>query len=113
MDEWELPLIFQIGLSTNAVHTEDYRLTLAVDAIHPSNNYQSVNVGSELAFMEFLFVRGGYESLFLQDSEGGLVFGMGVNSTMLFSETIVKFDYSYKDFGRLQNVHTFALAVRF
>lgn len=113
MDEWELPLIFQIGLSANAVNTEDYRLTLAVDAIHPSNNYQSVNVGGELAFMEFLFIRGGYKSLFLLDSEGGLVFGLGVNSTMLFSATIVKFDYAFRDFGRLQNVHTFALAIRF
>jgi hypothetical protein len=113
MNEWELPLIFQIGVSANAINTEDYRLTLAVDAIHPSNNYQSLNVGGEFAFMEFLYIRGGYKALFLQDSEGGLVFGMGVNSTMLFSEAIVKFDYSFRDFGRLQNVHTFGLAVRF
>ncbi|MFC2084663.1 PorV/PorQ family protein [Bacteroidota bacterium] len=113
MDEWELPLIFQIGISTDPVKTENYRLTVAIDAIHPSNNYQSVNLGGELVFMEFLFFRGGFQSLFLQDSEGGLVVGLGVNSKMLFSETLVKFDYAYRDFGRLQNVHTFSLNVRF
>jgi hypothetical protein len=113
LNEWELPLIFQIGLSANAVKSENYRLTLAVDAVHPSNNYQSVNVGGELSFMEFLFIRGGYRALFLQDAEGGLVFGVGINSSVLFSQTIVKFDYAFRDFGRLQNVHTFALSVRF
>ncbi|PKL88246.1 MAG: hypothetical protein CVV23_11300 [Ignavibacteriae bacterium HGW-Ignavibacteriae-2] len=113
MDEWDLPLVFQIGVSTDVLQLENYKLVLAVDAIHPNNDYQSMNAGAEFAFNDYLFIRGGYQSLLLADSEGGLSFGMGVNSKMLFSDTIVKFDYAYRDFGRLENTHTFSLSIKY
>lgn len=113
LDSWELPLTFQIGVSTYAVNTEDYKLRVAVDAIHPNNDFESVNVGGEFTFMDFIVLRGGYQNLFLQDSEGGLSLGLGVNSKMLFSEAYVNFDYAYRDFGRLQNVHYFSVGVKF
>ncbi len=113
MDSWELPLIFQIGVSTNAINTEDYRLTIAADAIHPNNDFESVNVGGEFSFMGFISVRGGWQSLFLKDAEGGLSLGVGLNSRMLFSEAIVKFDYAYRDFGILKEVQVFSVALQF
>ena len=39
-----------IGVSTNAVKTDDYRLTIAADAIHPNNEYESMNFGLEASF---------------------------------------------------------------
>lgn len=113
LDSWDLPLNFQIGISTLPINTEDYKLTLAVDAIHPNNDYESVNVGGEFTFMNFLSLRGGYRSLFLKDSEGGLSLGIGVNSKLLFSQTAAFFDYAYRDFGRLQNVHIFSVSLKF
>ncbi len=113
MDSWELPLIFQIGVSTNAINTEDYRLTLAADAIHPNNDFESLNLGGEFSFMGFISLRGGWQSLFLKDAEGGMSLGLGLNSRMLFSEAIVKFDYAYRDFGRLNNIQVFSVAVQF
>jgi len=113
LNSWDLPLIFRIGVSTNAIQNDTYRFTLALDAIHPNNDYESLNVGGELAFMEFFLIRGGYNALFLKDGEGGLSLGVGVNSTMLFSEAIVQFDYAFRDFGRLQNVHMFSLEFKF
>lgn len=113
MDSWDLPLIFQIGISTKALNTHDYKLTLAADAIHPNNDYESMNVGAEFSFKDFIFIRGGYQSLFLKDSEGGLTLGLGVNTKMLFSNTIVSFDYAYRDFGRLEGVHTFSVDLKF
>jgi hypothetical protein len=113
LNSWDLPLIFRIGVSTNAIQNDTYRLTLALDAIHPNNDYESLNVGGEFAFMEFFLIRGGYSALFLKDGEGGLSLGVGVNSTMLFSEAIVQFDYAFRDFGRLQNVHMFSLEFKF
>jgi hypothetical protein len=113
MDSWELPLIFQIGVSTNAINTEDYRLTLAADAIHPNNDFESVNIGGEFSFMGFIIFRGGWQSLFLKDAEGGLSLGVGLNSKMLFSEAIVKFDYAFRDFGRLKDVQVFSVALQF
>jgi len=113
LDEWELPLNIQLGVSTKALQTEDYSVTVAVDAIHPNNNYESINFGTELAFKDFLFIRGGYQSLFLKDAEGGLSFGVGLNSKMLFSQALINFDYAYRDFGRLENIHVFSLGIKF
>ncbi len=113
LDSWDLPLIFRIGLSTNAIKTDDYRLTVAVDALHPNDNYESVNAGAEFSFKEFLFVRGGYQSLFLVDKEGGLTLGVGINSKLLFSNNLFRFDYAYRDFGRLNAVHSFSVGIKF
>ncbi len=113
MDSWDLPLIFQIGVSTNAIKNDNYRITVAMDAIHPNNDYESMNFGAEASFKEYLFVRCGYQSAFLSNSEGGLSFGVGVSSKLILTDAFVKFDYAYRDFGRLMNVHTFTLGLRF
>lgn len=112
-DSWDLPLTFQIGVSTNAINTEDYRLTVAADAIHPNNEYESMNFGLEAAFKDFIFLRGGWQNAFMKDAEGGLSLGVGVNSKLILTSASVKFDYAYRDFGRLQNVHTFSLGIVF
>ncbi len=113
LDSWDLPLRFQIGVSTNVLDGDNYRWTVAFDAIHPSDNYESMNVGSEFAFRDFIFLRGGFQSLFLGQREGGLSLGIGVSSSLLSNTSTVKFDYAYRDFGRLEGVHSFSLALRF
>lgn len=113
MDSWDLPLYFQIGVSTCAFENDDYKINVSTDAIIPSNNYQSLNVGTEISFLKIFSVRGGYNSLFLKDAEGGLSFGAGVNSNMLLSTAIVNFDYAYRDFGKLKNVHSFSVGIKF
>lgn len=113
LDEWELPLFFQLGLSTNLVDQDSYKLTVAADAVVPSNDYQSLNVGAELTLMNYLKIRGGYNSLLLDEAEGGLSLGVGVDSKMLLSVATVNFDYSFRDFGRLNNVHSFSLGIKF
>lgn len=113
LDSWDLPLIFQIGVSTYAVNNDIYKLLVAVDASVPNNNYQSLNAGGELSFMDFLFIRAGYNSLMLDEAEGGLSLGIGINSKMLLSTSVVNFDYAFRDFGRLQNIHTFTVGIKF
>ncbi|MBI1932814.1 MAG: PorV/PorQ family protein [Ignavibacteriales bacterium] len=113
LDQWELPLIFQIGLSTFVFNYNDYKLLIAADAIVPNSDYQSMNVGAEFSFLDYIKIRGGYNSLFLQDGEGGLSLGVGVNSKMLLSTAKVNFDYAYRDFGRLNFIHTFSLGFDF
>ncbi len=113
LDSWDLPLHFQIGVSTPAFQYDDYKLTVCADAIVPNNDYQSLNVGAEFSFMDFFSLRGGYNSLFLQSAEGGLSFGAGVNSKMLLSTAVVNFDYAFRDFGKLKNVHSFSVGIKF
>ena len=113
MDSWHLPLNFQFGVAVDAINTDDHLLTLALDALHPTDNYESINVGGEYSFQRMFFVRGGYQSLFLTDAEGGLSLGTGILAP-LFGETMnARVDYAYTDFGRLQAVHVLAVSVLF
>ncbi len=113
MDSWDLPLSIQLGVSSDVIKTDDYKFSVAIDAIHPNNNYESLNIGTEFVYNNFLFFRGGYRSLFLKDGEGGLSFGFGITSKPLFSNSLVKFDYAFVDYGRLDNIHSFAINISF
>jgi hypothetical protein len=113
LDSWDLPFLFQIGVSTHVIKTDDFSILVAVDALHPNDNYESMNVGGEFSFRDYLFIRGGYKNLFLKDSQGGLTLGIGVNSKLLFSEDFVSFDYAYRDFGVLGNVQMLSLDIKF
>jgi hypothetical protein len=113
LDSWDLPLLFQFGISTSPVRSEEFRWTVAVDATHPSDDYESVNLGTELAYREFLFLRGGFNSLGLKTAEGGLCLGVGLVSTPLFEGFEVKFDYAFRSMGRLDNVHVIQVGLRF
>jgi hypothetical protein len=113
LDSWDLPLTFQIGVSTNFVNSSDFKWTVALDALHPNNDYESVNTGTEVSYKEILFLRGGWQSLFLDKAEGGLSLGVGIASQELFGSTAIQFDYAFRDFGRLESVHSFSLGLKF
>ena len=112
-DSWDLPLLFQFGVSTHIFDNDEYRWTLAADALHPNDNYESLNIGTEFAYSNFLFLRAGYQSLFLNSSEGGLSFGLGVSTGEFLGTMGLGFDYAYENMGRLESVHVFTLGIRF
>lgn len=112
VDPWSLPLNFQIGISTRPVDTRMHRITVSVDALHPSSNYESMNAGIEYGFQDRVFLRGGYQALFLPDAEGGLSAGLGVHQP-LFYGGIAKLDYGYRTAGRLGGIHVVGLSVTF
>lgn len=112
LDEFELPLLFRIGVAVDAIKTEENRLTVAADAIHPNDNSEYVNAGLEYTWNETFFIRGGYKSLFEEDGEQGITFGAGINYRILDAFKI-KVDYAYQDFGRLKNVQYISLGLRF
>lgn len=111
-DRWALPLFFQGGIALDVLQGENTRLTLASDFVHPNDNTESINFGAEYMIGNVLFLRGGYRNLFLKDSEEGLTVGGGVAANFL-GNVRIKFDYSYTDFGRLNNVQRFTLGVQF
>lgn len=109
---WELPLNFRVGIAYRPIDTQMHKLNLAIDAMHPSDNYESVNVGAEYIFNDMFSIRGGYKSLFLKDSEESFTFGFGVKQ-LLLGNIAIKVDYSYGSFGRLTNVQKFSLGINF
>lgn len=111
-DEWALPLNFKFGIAYKALKDDISKLTLAVDASHPSDDYESVDVGAEYIFYDFLALRGGYRSLFLSESETGLTLGVGVTQAVVGAIQIT-FDYAYQDFGRLKETQKFSIGLNF
>ncbi|HOT98298.1 MAG TPA: PorV/PorQ family protein [bacterium] len=110
-DEFPLPILFRVGLSANLAADffglKEHDLIVAVDAIHPSDNKEYLNVGAEYTFKKFLSLRSGYRQLFLQDSEGGLTFGMGLHARVLSTDVLL--DYALIDYGILDRQNKFSL----
>lgn len=111
-NEWALPLNFRVGVAYCPIKTANYDLILALDAMHPSDNYESVNFGAELNFYRAFSIRGGYKSLFLKDSEESFTLGFGVKQ-FIVGNLAIKLDYAYQDFGRLKNIQKFTLGINF
>lgn len=113
MDAWDLPLLFQLGVSTTVVKSENSVWTVALDALHPNNNFESINVGTEYCYNSFLYLRGGYNALFLDQAEGGVSAGVGISTSSLLGFGRVAFDYAYRDYGRLEGIHVFSVGLMF
>ncbi len=111
-DNFPLPLTFRIGLAMDLINTENHRITVAADALHPNDNNESVNVGMEYMFNNLIAFRVGYKSLFLKNSEEGLTAGVGLNYD--FTQGFgVRVDYAYQDFGVLDYTQHFSVGVKF
>ncbi len=113
LDSWSLPLNFQFGIATDLYKSDIHHVLIAIDALHPSDNYESINIGLEYTFSEILALRGGYRSLGLADSEGGLTFGAGVGGELFGGGVDIKLDFAYSDYGRLKAANTITLAIVF
>jgi long-subunit fatty acid transport protein len=111
-NSWALPLTFRVGVAYSPIKSEMHKLMLAVDAMHPSDNYESVNIGTEYAYNDFLFFRAGYKSLFLNNSEESFSLGFGIKQ-LLVGNVSFKIDYAYQDFGRFSDIQKFSLTISF
>jgi opacity protein-like surface antigen len=116
LSSWELPLIFRVGVSFKPIVSERHQLILAVDALHPNNNKESINVGTEYSLQVptfgKLFLRAGYKSLFIDNSEFGLTLGAGFIMNLI-QNTNISIDYAYRDLGILGSTNCFGLGIQF
>ena len=113
---WELPLIFRIGTSITPLVLESQKITLVVDALHPNNNSESINLGAEY---EYSFVGygkfslwGGYRGLLMDENPYGMTAGVGLQ-IYLMDNANIKFGYAYKDLQTLSNTSIYTLAITF
>jgi len=112
MDQYDLPLTFRIGFSMDVLKTRYIRVKAAMDATHPNDNVEYANFGAEVIYDELFFVRGGYKSLFLTDSEQSFTFGAGLLYEVAPGLNL-NVNYAYGDFGRLKNIQYFDVGIVF
>lgn len=111
-DNWPLPLFFRVGIAKELWQSKFSRLTMAIDALRPSDNTETLQIGTEMAFYEKIYIRAGYKSLFRKDSEEGLTYGFGLHIPIRGTHGWTV-DYTIADYGILQNVHSASIGVTF
>jgi len=104
-ENFQLPLIFKIGVSMDIldffpVDKEMHAFLLSVDATHPRDYPEQINIGGEYLFAKTLALRGGY---MLNNDEYGLTLGFGVQRAL--GDFQLGLDYSYTPFGVFDAVH--------
>ena len=107
-DDFPLPIVFRVGLSYPYQVTPNSRLLFAVDASHPSDNTESLDLGWEWTWRNALSIRGGYQNLSQQDSEFGLTTGVGIR-TDTGGGRAFRVDYGWAYHAFLEDVHRFTL----
>jgi hypothetical protein len=115
-DEFPMPVLFRVGLSGNITKDilgmSETDWIVAVDAVHPSDNKEYVNVGTELALLNrLLALRGGFRQYLLDDREGGPTFGAGVQLESGGSQVGV--DFAAISYGRFGYKNVLTLIVSF
>jgi len=122
-DEWKLPLTMRLGLAGEVIKDGQNRLTLAADWVVPNDNSEFLNLGTEYAFKEFFFMRGGYRAmrpglyngsfrLGEEDNGGGFTCGAGVKLS-LAGGIGFHADYAYESYERLGGIHKYSLSMKF
>lgn len=107
-DPYALPLHFQVGVAMN-LYTDDYvKVRAGLDATHPNDNAERINFGTEFAFFDRVYLRGGYKYNY---DDQKFAFGAGANFP--FGESTVRFDYSYSIYDILPDVQRISLGVKF
>ena len=109
-DAYDLPLLFRLGASMDVLKGwSRSNLVISVDALHPSDDVENMNIGAEYTFDNLIALRIGYKGLFSKDSEQGLNYGGGIQYEI--SGIKLKVDYSYITFGVLTNVNMFSVGL--
>lgn len=112
LEKWPLPLTYRVGLAGEPIQNKNLRWTISVDAIHPSDNTEYINLGTEIVYRKMLFLRTGMRTLFQEDREGGFTLGGGLKYT--FNQSLkLQLDYANVDYGRLGNVSFFTISINY
>mgnify|MGYP001984986773 CR=1 FL=1 len=75
-----------------------------------------MNIGAQyelkLAGQGSFYVRGGYKSLFMVDSQFGMTYGAGIKLNLMNNQTL-QFDYSQRTMGLLGDISSYTIGIGF
>lgn len=104
-DPFKMPAMLRLGLSADVIGdaAAELRVTSCVEALHPSDGDEKINVGLEICWRNFFAVRSGYK--FLYDEETYSL-GAGVGAGGGFP---IGADFAFSDYGRLGTIVRFTV----
>ncbi len=105
---YPLPLHFQVGVALDLYRSPFLAVRAAVDAAHPNDNYERINIGSEVAIRQVGFLRGGYRYNYDQEK---WTWGAGI--LLPFSRSRVRLDYAYSLLDLVDDVQRVSVGIEF
>jgi len=110
-DSFPLPLTFTMGAAMDIMDFldkfgEDHNLLFELDAVHPIDYSERVNIGCEYGYRKMIFLRGGYK--FNHDTEG---LSLGLGFSLKLSGVLTKVNYSFNDAGNFDPVNRISLGI--
>ena len=119
--KWPLPLLFRFGLSRELIFSDKVKCLIAVDAIHPNNNPEYLNIGMEWSAIDILFLRIGKSHSFYElkfndgvdrGPEQGLSFGGGVRYRIPRGP-MLEVNYVLTNFGVFNDIQGYSISMQF
>lgn len=107
---YHMPLMFQVGISYDFFEdSPSHKLMIALDAVHPNDSAERLNLGLQYGFMDILFLRGGlYSNHNSASFMGGFGFDLG-KVTPVAND--FRFDMAVSNYGLLGFVKQFTIAI--
>ncbi len=108
---FEAPLTFRVGLLLNVlevfnVSSANHALLLAVDAVHPRDYDEHLDLGAEYRLFNTLLLRTGYKVNYSEQS-----FTAGVGITTQIIGVNLRLNYAYGSFGIWSNVQRISIGM--
>ncbi len=105
--DYPLPLTFQVGLAFDIYRSDFFNAVGAVDAVHPNDNKERVNFGTEISVYDRFFLRGGY--IYNHDTQN---FALGAGVNIPSGSTLIDFSYAYSNYDILPCVHRISIGLK-
>ncbi len=102
------PSMFSLGAAMTIYADQMNRLMMSMQLNHPVDNAEDYRFGLEYGFMKRVFLRGGLK---LNTDEDPWTAGIGVRTPV--AGYTFNMDYSYTEFGLLEQTHRFSLSMVF
>lgn len=110
-ETFQAPLSFTIGAAMDVLDLmgeHENRLLVSIDAVHPRDYTERLNIGAEFLLMDMFAIRAGYRYNY---DEEALTLGAGLNYTL--SGLSVRIDYAYTPLEKFDAVNRFSMGIGF
>jgi hypothetical protein len=99
------------NLAKDFLNLKEHDWIIAVDAVHPNDNKEYVNAGTEIKLYDMIALRAGYKNIGLDDATGHFSFGFGLQFNVM--NTDLKLDYARADYGKLEYQDKYSVIISF
>lgn len=99
-ESFRMPLLFRMSAADELVMRSGFRLSTSVELVHPTDNNEWVNWGTEAVLLDMLSLRAGYR---LRVDEGRLALGVGLAPPRVAMFRL-HLDYAYVPYGDILGV---------